>query len=149
MKISEHDIEKVSNLIKTNYRKNLTLGIILIMLGVVGIVFGDTGGGEKGIYLGAGVLAAAIGLYLLLISFKNPSKHKLIIWLSTKPEEIVWLYEISGKQNGVRFLKENGKHVFLEITGPNKQNWLQFFHQLLPNAYFGYDEIGKSRIKNK
>lgn len=148
MKISDHDLEQIKGLIKSKYRKNLILGIILILIAPLGVFFGDaTGGGEQGIYFFAGIFGAVGGLFIILLSLRNPSKHKLVIWLATCPTEIVWMYEVSGKQNGLRLLKENGEHVFLEITGPNKQKWLNFIHQLLPQAHFGYDEVGKSRIK--
>ena len=150
MKVSEQNLEQIKGLIKSKYRKNLILGIILILLGTAGVFFGEaTGGGDKGIYFFAGIIGGVGGLVIVLLSLRNPSKHKLVIWLSTCPTEIVWMYEVSGKQNGVRLLKENGEHVFLEITGPNKESWLNFLHQLLPQAHFGYDEVGKSLINKK
>lgn len=148
MKVSDQDLEQIKGLIKSKYRKNLVLGIILTLIGALGVFFGDAkGGGEQGIYFFAGIFGAVGGLVIILLSLRNPSKHKLVNWLANCPTEIVWMYEVSGKQNGVRLLKENGEHVFLEITGPNKQKWLNFIHQLVPQAHFGYDEIGKSRIK--
>ncbi len=148
MKASNQNLDAILKLIKSNYRKHLILGVVLIAVGVLGLVYGNvSGGGDEGIYFGAGVLGTVGGLSLVLLSFRNPSKHKLVVWLTTCPEEIVWMYEVSGKQNGMRLLKENGEHVFIEITGPKKESWLNYLHQLLPNAHFGYDDVGKSRVK--
>ncbi|MEZ4938001.1 MAG: hypothetical protein R2799_10470 [Crocinitomicaceae bacterium] len=70
-----------------------------------------TGGGNKE-FIFAGIFGAVGGLFIILLSLRNPSKHKLVIWLATCPTEIVWMYEVSGKQNGLRLLKENGEHTF-------------------------------------
>lgn len=150
MKITDQDIEQLTNLIRSNYRKNLKLGIILLVLGAVGLGYGGAfGGGDKGIYFAAGALAVLGGLVLVILSFRDASKHKLIVWLRSCPEEIVWMYEVSGKQNGVRLLKESGDHVFLEVTGPKKADWLNYVHQLIPHAHFGYDQKGQSLVKGK
>jgi len=150
MQISHEHISAVQNLIKSNYRKNIKLSIVLIILGAAGLIFGKPfAGGNTGIYFFGGAISTIGGVIIFILSLRNPVNHKLSVWLSTCPEEIVWIYEVSGKQSGMRFLKENGEHVLLEITGPKKSDWLHFFDRILPNAHFGYDEIGRARVKKK
>lgn len=142
-KLSNQDLQPIIQHIRSHYRKRLIEGIVLSVSGLAAILFGP-----EDIYMYAGIIGLAGGLILLLLAFRNPHKHKFILWLTEAPEQIVWIYEVKGsKANGVRVYKANGAHLFMEITGPKKESLLNYIHQLLPHAHFGYDEAGKARIK--
>ncbi len=140
------------------YAKGSKVGgalVALLCFGIGALGFADSTA-SLGIQLGLAIPFGIIGLAMLYLSFRPPSKHAAIVVLRERNRDIVWVYSSTQSVNGVHsqtflnFGLEDGKQRMLAIgkqTDPNPL--LARLHGSLPQATFGYSPDLEKQFKRQ
>lgn len=118
--------------------------VALLCFGIASLGFLDDTA-SLGVQLGLAIPFGLIGLGILVLAFRPPSKHPAIVALRDRPNDIVWVYTVDQVVNGVKsqtFIHlglVDGKQRGLAIGAKtDPEPLLARLRALLGHATFGY-----------
>lgn len=141
-----------------HYAKGSKVGGVIVALlcfGIGAVGFADDTA-SLGLQLGLAIPFGLIGVAMLYLSFRSPTKHAAIVVLRERPNDIVWVYPLRQIINGVHsqtllnFGLVDGKQRGLAIgkqTDP--EPLMARLHGSLPHATYGYSPELEAQFKRQ